>query len=457
MTNRTFLNDSPLIDGSPAVPSNLQPGTPPLRLSNTIRYGAGNLSTSLITQVFATLVIFYYVDTLGANPQLIALAMVLHGIFNAILNPIFGHISDRTRSRWGRRLPYVMFGSIPLAAVFTMVWIPLASSPTGLFWYFLGVVAVYDILFVLVVLNYGAIFPEMFITEKERAQGASWRQMFAVVGMILGVALGPVLYGILGWPGMGITLGVVAVIGLVVAVTGTTERRPATVDNIGFFQAIVYTFKNKAFLAYVTGSLLIQVVVALLPASVPFFTKYVLGDPDPVLQSVLLGTIFIVAVPSVYLWGFLIGKFGAWKAMLATIVVFVAGLLPFSFVSTLTWTIAAAVIVGIAVAGIMVLLDVLLAEVIDIDADKTGIRREGMYLGINGFIVRWSVSIQAIIFGLILPWSGYHEGALSQPETVATGIRLMISGIPVIVLMLAFAAFWFYPHRKRQLTKESMK
>lgn len=453
MKKNQFVDDSPLIDGKPAVPDVLPPGVPPLKLSSTIRYGAGNLSVNLIAQTFATLVIFYYVDQLGANPRMIAIAMFLHGVLNAVLNPVFGYLSDRTRSRWGRRLPYIMFGSLPLAAAFTMIWIPLASTPTGLFWYFLAVVAIYDILFVLVVLNYGAIFPEMFITEKERAQGASWRQMFAVLGMILGVALGPALYGALGWPGMGITLGLVATGGFALAISGTKERRPASIEKINFVEAVVYTFQNRAFRIYVTGSFLIQVVVALLPASVPFFTKYVIGDPDPLLQSLLLGTIFVVAIPAVYLWAAVIGRIGARHAMLATLAVFVIGLLPFSLTDSLAFSVGAAAIIGVAVAGIMVLLDVLLAEVIDIDAARTGVRREGMYLGINGFIVRWAVSIQALIFGLVLPWSGYQEGAAVQPASVAGGIRLMISGIPIVVLVLAFVVFWFYPHRRRTSTE----
>lgn len=443
-----YVDDAPLVAGKPAVPEQLPAGVAPLKTGNYVRFGAGNLSVNLITQTFAALAVFYYVDTLGASPQLIALAMIIHGIFNAVLNPVFGHISDRTRSRWGRRIPYIMFGCIPLAAIFTMIWIPLTADKTGLFWYFLAVVAIYDILFVLVVLNYGSIFPEMFITEKERTVGSSWRQVFAVLGMILGVALGPALYRTLGWPGMGVTLGIITVIGFGIGLSGTVERRPITVEKMGFFAAIAITFRNKAFIAYVIGSLLLQIVVALLPATVPFFTKYVLGDAEPLLQTALLGTIFVVAIPSVYLWSQIVAAIGARRSILLTIGIFTAGLTPFLFVTSLPGALAAAAVVGVAVAGMMVLLDMLLAEVVDIDAAKSGIRREGMYLGINGFVVRWSVSIQSAIFGLVLPWSGYAEGASTQPESVSTGIRLMISGIPLCVLACAFVAFLFYPSRR---------
>jgi GPH family glycoside/pentoside/hexuronide:cation symporter len=340
-----------------------------------------------------------------------------------------------------------MFGAIPLAAAFTLIWIPLASGPVELFWYFLIIVLVYDVLYVLVVLNYGALFPEMFITRAERAQGASWRQMFAVLGMILGVAIGPVLYGLLGWAGMGIALGVVTVIGFAIALTGTVERRPAVTESMPFFAALRYTFSNRAFIAYVSGSFLLQICVALLQSSVPFFAKYVIGNPDPVIVSVLMGLIFVVAIPLVYVWGVVIRRFGARVSMLATVVVFALGLAPFLVLDGLPLAIAAVVVVGVAVAGMLVLLDILLAEVIDIDAERTGIRREGMYLGVNGFIVRWSVSIQALVLGTVLPLSGYDATLPEQPASVDLGIRLMIAGLPLVFLLLAFGAFWLYPRR----------
>ncbi|GGO29086.1 MFS transporter [Microbispora bryophytorum] len=155
-----------------------------VRRGQMLAYGSGNLSVNLLSQAFATFATFYYVDHLGVDPSLIGVAMVIHGIVNAVLNPLVGHVSDRTRTRWGRRVPYIAIGMAPLAAAFTMIWIPLVDGATARFWYFLVVVLVYDVLFVVVVLDYVALFPEMFTTIAERAGAASWRQMFAIVGMI---------------------------------------------------------------------------------------------------------------------------------------------------------------------------------------------------------------------------------------------------------------------------------
>ncbi|TNC21009.1 MFS transporter [Amycolatopsis alkalitolerans] len=425
---------------------------PTLHKRQIVGFGAGNFSVNLIAQTFATLAVFYYDDQLKASPSLIALAMAIHGVFNAVLNPLFGHLSDRTRSRWGRRVPYILFGMVPLAAAFTLIWTPPVSGSSSLFWYFLLVVLVYDVLFVLVVLNYGAIFPEMFVTRAERAAGAAWRQMFAIVGMILGVGAAPVLYGALGWSGMGIVLAVLTVLGFTVALTGSVERRQSETAPFSFFAAIRHTFANRAFLVYVIGSFLLQLCVALLQASIAFFAKYVLGNPSATMVSLLLGTIFVVAVPMVYVWGAVIRRFGAKKAILATVAVYLLASAPFLLVSDLVSALLTAAATGIAVAGMLVLLDILLAEVIDVDAARTGVRREGMYLGVNGFIVRWSVSVQALIMGFVLPRSGYDASLAVQPHTVQTGVRLLIGGIPMGILVLAFLMFLAYPSREKALS-----
>lgn len=419
----------------------------PLPRWRTVLFGSGNFSVNLIAQTFATLAVFYYVDTRGANPALISLAMGIHGVFNAVLNPLLGHLSDRTRSRWGRRLPWIMFGVVPLAAAFTMIWIPLVSTPAGLFWYFLAAVLVYDTLFVVVVLNYASVFPEMFVTASERATGASWRQMFAIVGMILGVALGPVLYGAVGWAGMGITLGVATVIGFVLAVAGTAERQPAPGESISFRTAIGETFRNRAFVVYVCTSFLLQLCVALLQGGIPFFAKYALGNADGTVVSVLLATVFIAAIPMVYAWGAVIRRTGPKRALLAMLLVLAAGFAVLLFARRLEVAIAASVILGVAVAGMLVLLDIVLAQVIDIDAERTGLRREGMYMGVNGFIVRWSVTLQAIAMGTVLSVSGYHAGHAAQPGSVDIDIRLLVAGLPIAILVLAFAIFTRYPDR----------
>lgn len=411
-----------------------------------LAYSAGNLPVNLLSQAFATYVVFYYVDVLGVRPALISLAMVIHGIVNAILNPLVGYLSDRTESRRGRRIPYMLYGAAPLAAVFTLVWFPLASGP-ALFWYFLGIVLLYDILFVVVVLNYSALFPEMFPTIHERTAVSSWRQMFGILGMICGVAVPPLLYNQLGWGPMGLLFALIAFLFFLVMLRGSVEKERQDTASFGFLRAVRYTFANRSFVTYVLGSLFVQFTFALLTAGIPFFTKYVLDEPDST-NTVLLGSIFVTAIPMVYVWGRWTRRLGPRGAVLLATACYAAALSLFGIIGSVPLAIGGAALVGFSLAGLLVLLDVLLSEVIDEDERVTQVRREGMYFGMNGFVVRWGVSLQAVVMGAVLETSGYEAHLAVQPETVDGGIRLMLSGVPAAALLLAFLCFWLYPIRK---------
>ncbi|MBE3011972.1 MFS transporter [Microbispora sp. NEAU-D428] len=417
-----------------------------MKRGRVLAYGAGNLSVNLISQAFATFATFYYIDHLGVAPNLIGVAMVVHGIVNALLNPLVGHVSDRTRTRWGRRVPYIAIGMAPLAAAFTMIWIPLVDGGTAGFWYFLIVVLIYDVLYVVVVLNYVALFPEMFTTIAERAVAVSWRQMFGIVGMIVGVAAAPLLYGTIGWAAMGVSFGIVSLAFFALSLRGSVERVRAGRESFGFATAVRYTLANRAFVTYVTGSFLLQLTFAVLQAGIPFFTKYALGEPESA-NSVILGAVFVTAIPMVYVWSRVTTRIGPRRATLAAIVVYGLALTPFLLIDGLVLAAAAGAAVGFGIAGMLVLLEILLAEVIDDDERRTGARREGMYFGMNGFIVRWSVSLQAVIISVVLTLSGYDEKAAVQPESVAAGVRLMLGVVPPAVLALAFCCFLLYPLR----------
>lgn len=417
-----------------------------------LAYSSGNLSVNLMAQAFASYIVFYYVDVLGVEPGLISVAMVIHGIVNAVLNPLFGHISDRTSSRFGRRIPYMLFGMVPLAALFTAIWFPLGTG-TEVFWYFLTIVLLYDILFVMVVLNYSALFPEMFTTMKERATVSSWRQMFGIVGMIIGVALPPLVYGNLGWGPMGAIFAGIALVFFIVMVSSSKEKTVVDREEIGFVQSLKFTFSNKAFVLFVIGSFFVQFTFAMLPAAIPFFTKYVLGAEDAS-NTILLGAIFIAAIPCVYLWGRLVQKWGARKTVLIAVSIYALAMVPFVFVSSVAAAAVAAAAIGIGLAGLLVLLDVLLSEIIDEDEQRTKVRREGMYFGMNGFIVKWGVSLQAVVLGLILEATGYKKDAV-QAEAAVWGIRSMLSFIPFVALLIALVFFYLYPIRQTKSTTRS--
>ncbi|KQQ62711.1 MFS transporter [Microbacterium sp. Leaf320] len=422
--------------------------------AQAIAFGASGFPTQLMAQTFSAFVVYFYVTRLGVEPTWVAAAMIAHGVLNAVLNPVVGAVSDRIRTPWGRRIPWIGLGIVPLVVAFALVWMPPELPAAGLIVWFLVVVAVYDIAFVVVVLNISALFPEIFRTTEERARGNVPRQIFAILGMVLGTAGAPALYGSIGWPGMAIVLSAVCLVLLVWSFFGGMIERQvpeAASEAMRWSDQLKYTFANRAFVPYVLGSLFIQTAIAVILAAIPFYVRYSLGAPEGE-GSLLLGAIFVTAIPSIVLWSAVVRRTSPRSALLWSVAVFGIAMLGFLLPSNVLAAALVGVAVGVGVGGLLQLLEVVLAQIIDEDATRTGHRREGAYFGVNGFVVRGSVVLQAVVAAVVLTASGFDASlGDAQPEAVDGGIRVMVAVVPMVFAALAWLCFWLYPIRTRDL------
>lgn len=422
--------------------------------AQAIAFGVSGFPTQLMAQTFSAFVVYFYVTHLGVEPTWVAAAMIAHGILNAVLNPVVGALSDRIRTPWGRRIPWIGLGIVPLVVAFALVWMPPELPTAGLITWFLIVVAVYDIAFVVVVLNISALFPEIFRTTDERARGNVPRQIFAILGIVLGTAGAPALYGSIGWPGMAIVLSAVCLVLLVWSFFGgMIERRvpEAASEAMRWGDQLKYTFANRAFVPYVLGSLFIQTSIAVVLAALPFYVRYSLGAAEGE-ASLLLGAIFVTAIPSIVLWSAIVRRTSPRAALLWSVAVFGIAMLGYLLPSTVLAAALVGVAVGVGVGGLLQLLEVVLAQIIDEDATRTGHRREGAYFGVNGFVVRGSVVLQAVVAAAVLTASGFDASlGDAQPEAVDGGIRVMVAVVPLVFDALAWLCFWLYPIRSRDL------
>ena len=400
-----------------------------------LTYSFSQVGVNLLWQAFNTVAVFYYVTVLHVSGTIISIAMIVYGIMNAFLNLFAGHLSDRTNTRMGRRIPYIVFGSLPFAVLFYFLFHPLVSH--GYLIYFLIVTILFDTAFTFSVLNVGALYPEMYQSKSDRSYVSALQQFFGILGMIVGVALSKSLGQSLGWGKMAAIFAGIAIVSLYVSLYGSFENPAYREESLPWKQAITETFRNRRFVVYVLASLLVQLITTMFVSLSSFYTKYVVSL-SATQGSIFLGSVFLVAIPMSFLWARISVKRTAVRATLAATALYGIFALLFLFDHNPIMVIVTGALLGIPVAGFMVLLNVLLAEVIDYDAALTGKRREGMYLGMNGFIVRIGMSIQYGIMALFFSLSHFNSALSHQPVSAIHGFRFLIGGLPLIVLLISF-------------------
>ena len=176
-----------------------------------LAYALGGLGLTLPAQTFGTYLAFYYLDRLGMPTGAFALARLIFSVWDAVNDPLFGYLSDRTRTPWGRRRPW-LFLSLPflLLAFYLAFSVPEAfREGTRLFWYGLWAMLLFETFSALAWVNHAALFPELFQSREERARANAWRQGFYFLGLTASIALTPLVYAALGFPGMALLYGAV--------------------------------------------------------------------------------------------------------------------------------------------------------------------------------------------------------------------------------------------------------
>ncbi|MEM2637638.1 MAG: MFS transporter [Candidatus Korarchaeota archaeon] len=436
----------------------------------TIAYGMSQLATGMTTQAVNMYVYFFYLDTVGLKLALITLGMTIYGAWNMINDPLAGFISDRIKTRWGRRRPLIMFFTPILILSFIMLWMPLtpAGAPFDLwgdvpraqeitFIYYTFFVSLFDTGFTFVGLAMASLFPEMAEKNEERVK----LQMAGIILGSGGVAVGMFAFSndvVKNWGiqryQMAILVAPLVAFSLYALVLAYREKEEFVREKpLPLARAFKETFKNRSFLTFVMYNLMMQYISVIVMSMLPFVAKYVTNSDETML---LIGTGSGIGA-GVICWSQIVKKRSPRQTAMIGLFIGSIGSVFFLLANDYYSVLCAAVIMGVGLGAAILLTNVLIANAIDYDETVTGIRREGIYYGFNAFIIRFSVILSAITSERILGLFGYISTSQEQPPSVATGVKIIVGLFPLLAMVVGILALYFYPLDGEKLAMLKLK
>jgi len=421
-----------------------------------ITYSMGNFANTIAYQVFGNRIQFYYVDILGLGAATAGIIWTLYGLWNAINDPLMGQVSDRTRTRMGRRVPYVFFGAIPLGLSFFFLWTPPGKSAWMLAAYFLALLFVFDTIYSLTIIAYNALFPEVAPTLRDRVDLSATREILATVALLLAFILAPILADAVGYIWMGAIMGAFVAAGYLVSMLGVKENiENIKDDSVGIIPSLKIVLSSVAFRWYLGANLAKEYVWLVLAATLPFWRKYALGiqGEGQVFgvsmsagdqEAVLLGLPILLCIPCLLIWRPIVPRLGNRKTWILASFIFIPGFLMVTLAKDFYSGLIGTLLVAPGLAGSMIMPFPALSEVIDVDAAQHGYQRSGIFFGMSGGIVKLAFSAQGVLFASIMSAAGYVAGSDTQTASAIWGIRFLIGVTPIIAcLIIAYCMYRF--------------
>jgi GPH family glycoside/pentoside/hexuronide:cation symporter len=361
-------------------PSQLSVSLPVATQNSPIVYGLGSFGLESLFKVFAGFYMFYYIDNLGLAVAMAAIINVIYAIWDAANDPVVGFLSDNTRTRWGRRRPWLLTGLPFYMGLLVLVY--AAPKPflqgNALFWYALVIFFLFEGAYTIVSVNYAALFPELFQGLRERARASSTYQGFSMLGELAGFSIPPFIYAKFGFVPMAISFAGVAGMALFLAIIRSTEDPKAMnsppLDLKGAFGEVL---KDRSFLLFTIAVTFLTFTTGVYTLATPFWVKYTLGA-SPQVTSLIFAIVFIVAILSVSIWGRFVRILGIKRSWLWSVGVMAASAVILGFASNLVIGAIGAAVAGAGLGGVKVCREMIMANFVDGNLKSTGLRREGI-------------------------------------------------------------------------------
>lgn len=407
-------------------------------------WGTGGLFTSLLSISVGIMLLRYLTDIAGIGAATAGGILAFSKIYDLLVDPLIGYASDRTRSRWGRRRPFLLAGGMVMCLGFGLLFsIPGGLSLSWAAVYVLAAMLVWSTGYALFIIPYTAMPAEMCSDYHGRTYLLAYRTQMLAIGQVIGGAGGPFLIVLLGatragYAQMAWILSAISLLFVIVcfrSTRGVSDGDGVQPSSLPLRQKIRSLYGNRPFMLLISAHLLIYFGLTTIGATNAFYTKHVLGRTDAWLGSfyVILTVAMIVFQP---FWLWLSRRIGKQKTAVSAFVLhaacYLSWLLPGSETTVAQLTALVAVL-GFASAGVVLMPYSMLADVMDYDARRTGMRREAMMGSIVSLIDKLANAGGVAFTGVFLGTMGYvasKGGVIVQTVQAKSGIVICFSVIP---------------------------
>jgi GPH family glycoside/pentoside/hexuronide:cation symporter len=420
-------------------PSSLSAAQPIAAQNSPVAYGLGALGLESIGTVFVGFYMFYYIDELGLAVAMAAIINVIYAIWDALNDPLVGFLSDNTRTRWGRRRPWLLAGLPFYVGLLVLVYAvpqPFLQG-SALFWYALVIFFLFEAASTVMWVNYTALFPELFQHFRERARASSTYQGLSMLGELAGFTIPPLMYARFGFVPMAISFAGVAGIALFLGIIRNTEDPNALkAPPLDLKDAFGEVFRDRPYLLFTLAVTFLMFIFGVFSLATPFWVKYTLRA-SPQGTSLIFATVFAAAILSAPVWGRLIRVLGIKRSWLWSVGLMAAMTIILGLASNLVVGAIGAAVGGVGMGGINVCREMIMANFVDRNLERTGHRREGMYYSLKRVIGKLSKIAESLALVLLSLLFGYVSGENPGPQP-ETAFRFLMSVFPFVFIILAW-------------------
>jgi len=406
-----------------------------------VGYALGAFGTGVFATVPTVLLLYFCTEILGIPAALAAAAVFLPKLCAIAWDPLVGAWSDRTRSRIGRRRPFLLFGGIGVALSFLALFAWPYPQGSAAFPWVAGFYFLLANCYSLFAVPFIAIPAEISEDAGERERVVAWRIGFGMIGTLIGAGLAPILVGIGGggrdgYAFMAMLIAAICCAGILSAffsapsTSGVTPARPGALRD-----EIPVLLADRPFRWLVIAYVLQLTGMGMISALTPYWIVHVAGRSEDSVGTAL-GLMLIATIVSTPLWAWAVRRYGANATIAAA--ASLCGIATLGFLAIPATPAAPGlllyILIGIPFAGIQVGPFALAAHLTHASTQASGMRIEGLFTGAWTASEKLGLALGPAMAGLGLSLVGFRSGATVQSATALHGLTLALAIGPTLFL-----------------------